>query len=45
MLKDKLEALRDFAVRNSKLVFPVVLIAAVAATVTLALRAGNEEGL
>ncbi len=45
MLKDKLEALRDFAVRNSRLVFPVVLIAAVAATVTLALRAGNEEGL
>lgn len=36
---------RDFAVRNSKLVFPVILIAAVATTVTLALRAGNEDAL
>ena len=45
MIKDKLIAVRDFAVRNSKLVFPVILIAAVATTVTLALRAGNEGAL
>lgn len=45
MIKDKLRVVLDFAVRNSKLLFPVILIAAVAATVTLALRAGNEDEL
>lgn len=45
MIKDRLIVVRDFAVRNSKLVFPVLLIAAVATTVTLALRAGNEDAL
>ena len=45
MIKDRLIVVRDFAVRNSKLVFPVILIAAVATTVTLALRAGNEDAL
>ncbi len=45
MIKDRLIVVRDFAVRNSKLVFPVILIAAVATTVTLALRAGNEDVL
>ena len=45
MIKDRLIVVRDFAVRNSNLVFPVILIAAVATTVTLALRAGNEDAL
>ena len=45
MIKDRLIVVRDFAVRNSKLVFPVILIAAVATTVTLALRAWNEDAL
>lgn len=45
MIKDRLRVILDFAVRNSKLLFPVILIAAVAATVTLALRAGNEDEL
>lgn len=45
MIKDRLRVVLDFAVRNSKLLFPVILIAAVAATVTLALRAGNEDEL
>lgn len=42
MIKNRWKAILDFAVRNSKFVFPVILIAAVAATVTLALRAGDE---
>lgn len=43
MITNRWRAIRDFAVRNSKLVFPVILIAAVATTVTLALRAGETE--
>ncbi len=43
MITNRWRAIRDFAVRNSKLVFPVILIAAVATTVTLALRAGEAE--
>ena len=43
MIKNRWKAILDFAVRNSKLVFPVILIAAVATTVTLALRAGEEQ--
>lgn len=45
MIKDQLKEVRDFAVRNGKLVFPVILIVAVAATVTLALKAGNVDEL
>lgn len=45
MIKDRWRAVQDFVVRNSKLVFPVILIVAVAATVTLALRAGDDEQL
>lgn len=45
MIKDRLNAIRDFAVRNSKLVFPVILIGAVAATVTLSLRIGHADEL
>lgn len=45
MIKDRLRGVADFAARNGKLVFPVLLIAAVATTVTLALRAGNADEL
>ena len=45
MINNRLRAVRDFAVRNGKLVFPVILILAVATTVTLALRAGNVDEL
>lgn len=43
MITDRWRAIRDLAVRNGKFVFPVILIAAVATTVTLALRAGEEQ--
>lgn len=45
MIKDRLKVALDFVVRNGKLVYPVFLIAAVAATVTLSLRAGNADEL
>lgn len=45
MIKDRLKAIRDFAVKNSKIVFPVIIIVAVAITVTLALKAGNADEL
>ncbi|MBD5529494.1 MAG: SH3 domain-containing protein [Lachnospiraceae bacterium] len=43
MIKNRWRAIGEFAVRNSKFVFPVILIAAVATTVTLALRARDES--
>lgn len=45
MIKDRLKAIRDFAVKNSKIAFPVIIIVAVAITVTLALKAGNADEL
>lgn len=45
MDKNKWKAVRDFAVRNSKIVFPIIIIIAVAATVTFSLRASNAEEL
>lgn len=45
MIKDRLIAARDFVVRNCKFVYPVLLIAAVATTVTLSLRAGSADEL
>lgn len=45
MIKDRWKVIRDFAVKNSKIAFPVIIIAAVAVTVTLALRAGNADEL
>lgn len=44
MIKDRLKVIRDFAVKNSKIAFPVIIIA-VALTVTLALQAGNADEL
>ncbi|MDE7224865.1 MAG: SH3 domain-containing protein [Acetatifactor sp.] len=45
MDKNKWKAVRDFVVRNSKIVFPIIIIVAVAATVTFSLRASNAEEL
>lgn len=45
MIKDRLKVIRDFAVKNSKIAFPVIIIVAVALTVTLALQAGNADEL
>ena len=45
MIKNTWKTVRDFAVRNSKKVFPVIIIIAVAATVTFSLRASNGEEL
>lgn len=45
MIKDRLKAIRDFAVKNSKIAFPIIIIVAVAVTVTLALNAGNADEL
>ena len=43
MLKDKLSKLGEFALKNSKIVFPVVVIAAVACTVAIALSLGEND--
>lgn len=43
MFNEKMRKVRDFIVKHSKIVFPVIVIAAVAATVSLALSAGNAE--
>ncbi len=45
MMKDKLRGIRDFAVKNSKIAFPVIIIVAVAVTVAVALKAGNADEL
>lgn len=43
MSKDKLTAIRDYIVKNSKFLFPVVVIAVVAVTVSVALNAGKSK--
>ncbi len=43
MWKDKMRSLRDALIKHSKVAFPVIVIAAVAATVALALGAGRVE--
>ncbi len=43
MWKNVLRFLRDAVIRHSKIIFPIVLIVAVAATVALALGAGRVE--
>lgn len=43
MLKDKLRLVQEYIVKHSKVVFPIIVIAAVAVTVTIALNAGNEN--
>lgn len=45
MIKNTWNTIRNFAVKNSKIVFPIIIIAAVAATVTFSLRASNAEEL
>lgn len=43
MMKEKIQLLREYVVKHSKVVFPVIVIAAVALTVLLALKASNME--
>lgn len=43
MGKDKWKTIRDYIVKNSKFVFPVIVIAVVAITVSIALNAGKEK--
>ena len=43
MLKDKMKPVLNFVVKNSKFVLPVVLILAVAVTVSVALKANDER--
>lgn len=45
MIKNTWNTIRNFAVKNSKIVFPIIIIVAVAATVTFSLRASNAEEL
>ncbi len=44
-LRDKLIPIRDFILARGKLVFPILLIAAVAVTVTIALKAGSNKDI
>lgn len=43
MKKDNLTTVRDYIVKNSRFLFPVILIAVVAVTVSFALNAGNKK--
>lgn len=43
MRKDKWTTIRDYIVKNSKFVFPVIVIAVVAVTVSIALHAGKAK--
>ncbi|HBA50267.1 MAG TPA: hypothetical protein DCZ91_21240 [Lachnospiraceae bacterium] len=43
MKKDNLTTIRDYIVKNSRFLFPVILIAVVAVTVSFALNAGNKK--
>ena len=43
-MKDKMRAVLDFIMRKSKIVFPVIVIAAVAVTVVIALNANDKKG-
>ncbi len=45
MWKDKIRFLRDYIVKHSKVAFPIIVIAAVAGTVTVALNAGDSKGV
>lgn len=42
-IKEKALQIRDFVVARGKIVFPILLIAAVAITVTIALQAGSDK--
>ena len=43
MHKNKWSAIRDFIVKNCKIVFPILLVAIVAVTVVIALNANKEK--
>lgn len=43
MLKEKLSKIGEFALKNSKIVFPIMVIAAVAFTVSVALSLGDSD--
>ena len=43
MQKSKMEVIRDYIVKHSKFVFPVIVIVVVAFTVSIALNAGNAK--
>ncbi len=43
MQKNKMTSIRDYIVKHSKLVFPVIVIAVVAVTVSVALNASNAK--
>lgn len=43
MRKDKMSTIRDYIVKNAKFVFPVIVIAVVAVTVSVALKARNAS--
>lgn len=43
MIKEKWNSLRDYAVKNSKIIFPILIVVAVAATVLIALNAGRKS--
>jgi len=45
MLKDKFKTVVSFILKHSKLVFPLLVIAAVAVTVSVALRLSNQDEL
>lgn len=45
MNRNTWKAIRDFAVKNSKIIFPVIIIISVAATVTFSLKASSAEEL
>lgn len=43
MIKEKALLIRDFFIKHSKIAFPVIIVAVVAVTVTVALNAGNAD--
>lgn len=43
MWKDKVQGVVNYIIKHSKVAFPVIVIAAVAVTVTIALNAGNAD--
>ncbi len=43
MVKNKVHAVRDFLIKNSKIAFPIIVIVAVAVTVAVVLGMGNDE--
>lgn len=43
MWKDKVRTVRDFIIKHGKVTFPVIVIAAVAVTATIAMNAGDSK--